>query len=112
MNSPAALPEPPYYSVIFASQRSTSDADEYGEAAARMVDLAARQPGFLGVDSARAASGFGLTVSYWRDEASIAAWKRDAEHAATRERGRNAWYDAFEVRVAKVERAYGRGRPA
>ncbi|MEO6066263.1 MAG: antibiotic biosynthesis monooxygenase [Lysobacterales bacterium] len=97
--------------MIFASQRSASDPVGYGEAAARMMELAARQPGLLGVDSARAVRGFGLTVSYWRDEASIAACKRDAERAATRERGRNAWYDAFEVRVAKVERAYGRGRP-
>jgi len=112
MSLPAALPEPPYYAVIFASQRNASDPAHYGEAAARMLELAARQPGFLGVDSARDTSGFGLTVSYWRDEASIAAWKRDSEHAATRERGRNAWYDAFEVRVAKVERAYGRGAAA
>ncbi len=112
MSLPAALPAPPYYAVIFASQRSASDPAEYAEAAERMVELAARQPGFLGVDSARDAGGFGLTVSYWRDEASIAAWKHDADHAATRERGRNAWYDAFEVRVARVERAYGRGAAA
>lgn len=110
----ASLPVPPYYAVIFVSQRSASDPAEYSAAAARMLDLAALQSGFLGVDSARGEEGLGVTVSYWQDEASIAAWKRDAEHAATRDRGRKAWYDAFEVRVARVERAYGGGqhRPA
>ncbi len=112
MSRPAALPTPPYYAVIFASQRSSSDREEYAEAAARMLELAALQPGYLGVDSARGDDGFGLTVSYWRDEDAIAAWKRDAQHAATRERGRSARYDAFEVRVARVERAYGSRREA
>ena len=54
----------------------------------------------------------GITVSYWRDEASIAAWKRDTEHAEARAGGRALWYDRFEVRVARVERAYGFERPA
>jgi heme-degrading monooxygenase HmoA len=58
------------------------------------------------VDSARDAAGFGITVSYWRDEAAIAAWKRQSDHAAIRIRGRKLWYQHFEVRVAKVERAY------
>jgi len=102
----ARTPEPPYYAVIFASRRNEHDPDGYAEAAQRMVELAARQPGFLGVDSARDAAGFGITVSYWRDEASIAAWKRQADHAAVRAHGRRHWYRHFEVRVAKVERAY------
>ena len=69
--------------------------------------LAARQPGYLGAESARDDSGFGITVSYWRDEAAIRAWKHQAEHAATRDRGRADWYERYELRVARVERAYG-----
>lgn len=102
----ARTPAPPYYAVIFTSQRTDGDDAAYGDAAARMVELAARQPGFLGVDSVRDASGLGITVSYWRDEAAIAAWKRHVEHTAVRERGREAWYGHYELRVAKVERAY------
>lgn len=102
----ASTPEPPYYAVIFTSRRSEWDPDGYAEAAQRMVELAAKQPGFLGVESARDATGFGMTVSYWRDEAAIAGWKRQADHAAIRVRGRRLWYRHFEVRVAKVERAY------
>ncbi len=103
----ARLPPPPYYAVIFSSQRNGEDEAGYGRAAERMVELAAQQPGFLGVESVRGSDGFGITVSYWADEAAIAAWKRQAEHAATRAHGRQHWYDHFELRVAKVERAYG-----
>jgi heme-degrading monooxygenase HmoA len=77
-----------------------------------MLKLAADQLGFLGVDSARGADGPGITVSYWRDEKSIAAWPGHAEHALTRAHGREHWYASFAVHVAKVERAYVFTRPA
>jgi heme-degrading monooxygenase HmoA len=99
----AAAPEPPYYAVIFVSQRTPGE-NGYGETADRMVELAREQPGFLGIESARDASGFGITVSYWRDEASIAAWRAHAEHRPVQARGRRDWYQRFELRVAKVER--------
>lgn len=110
MNPFADLPEPPYYAVVFSSGRNDADADGYAAAAERMLELAARQPGYLGAESARDASGFGITVSYWRDEAAILAWKHQAEHAATRARGRADWYERYELRVARVERAYGWAR--
>lgn len=103
----ATLPPPPYYAVVFSSTRTGADEAGYGEAAQRMVELAREQPGFLGVESARGADGFGITVSYWESEDAIRAWRRHAEHAATRERGRAAWYRHFELRIARVERAYG-----
>lgn len=108
----AALPEPsgeaPVYAVIFSSRRTSGDDQSYAAAAARVEALAREQPGFLGVESARDADGFGITVSYWRDEAAIRAWKMQAEHRATREHGREHWYAHYELRVAKVERAYGK----
>lgn len=106
----ASLPAPPYWAVVFSSRRSDGDAAAYDHAAARMVELARQQPGFLGVESARGADGFGITVSYWASEAAIAAWRAHAEHAQVRARGRTAWYTHFELRVARVERAYGGGR--
>jgi heme-degrading monooxygenase HmoA len=104
----AELFEPPYYAVIFSSRRTEGDRG-YGEIAARMMELAAQQPGFLGVESARNAEGFGITVSYWKDEASIAAWKADAEHQVAQRLGKEVWYAAFRLRVAKVERVDGMG---
>lgn len=104
----ANTPEPPYYAVIFASQRTEGD-HGYEAVAARMVELAATQPGYLGIESVRDSSGFGLSVSYWTSEAAIRNWKANAEHLAAQERGRNVWYDGFKLRVARVDRAYGRG---
>lgn len=104
----ARLPEPPYYAVIFSSQRTAGDGG-YGAMAERMVALASDQPGFLGVESVRGADGFGITVSYWQSEEAIAQWKANVEHKAAQDRGRAEWYAAFELRIARVERAYGKG---
>ena len=105
----APRPEPPYYAVIFTAQRTDVDAG-YGETADRMVELASAQPGFIGVESTRDADGLGITVSYWRTLEDIAAWKRHLEHAAARAGGRAQWYKRYELRVARVERAYGWSR--
>ena len=99
----ARLPEPPYYAVIFSSQRTEGDAG-YGAVAARMMQLAEKSAGFLGAETARSAEGFGITVCYWRSLAEIARWKRDAEHQEAQRQGRAQWYAGFRLRVARVER--------
>jgi heme-degrading monooxygenase HmoA len=81
-----SLPKPPYYAVIFSSLRSKSDVG-YDAMSARMIELAMLQPGYLGVESVRNAHGYGITVSYWQDEASILAWRRHAEHKVAQETG-------------------------
>ena len=101
----ARTPAPPYFAVIFTSRRTAVD-EGYGAMADRMVELASRQPGFLGIESARGEDGLGITVSYWASEADIAAWKANAEHRVAQISGNKKWYEQFEVRVAKVERAY------
>ncbi|GAB4061595.1 antibiotic biosynthesis monooxygenase [Uliginosibacterium sediminicola] len=103
----AQTPEPPYYAVIFSSQRTPTDAG-YEKMAERMVELAQEQAGFLGAESVRGAEGFGITVSYWSSTEAIAAWKANIEHAAAQEMGQRTWYAHYELRIAKVERAYGK----
>ncbi len=105
----ARLPPPPYYAVIFSSLRAGDDGG-YEHMAQRMVELAAQQPGFLGVESARGADGFGITVSYWRSPEDIAGWRQHAEHRIAQETGRARWYEDYELRVARVERAWGKPR--
>lgn len=104
----ARLPIPPYYAVIFSSLRNDQDEAGYAAASDRMLELAREQPGYLGSESVRGPDGFGITVSYWQSEAAIAAWRHHAEHAVMRAYGREHWYDRFELRVARVERAYGK----
>jgi heme-degrading monooxygenase HmoA len=100
----AKTPAPPYYAVIFTSQRTAVD-EGYGAMADRMVELAARQPGFLGVESVRDPNGVGITVSYWSSLDAISAWRAHAEHRVAQAGGRGKWYAHFELRVARVERA-------
>lgn len=103
----ARTPQPPYYAVIFSSQRSAGS-HGYSETATRMLELAAQQPGFLGVESARGDDGFGITVSYWRTLEDITAWREQVEHRVAQQRGREQWYLDYELRIARVERASGR----
>lgn len=110
----SARPKPPamrddrtgQIAVIFISRRSGADEAGYAAAAAAMEALAAAQPGYRGMTGARGAEGVGITVSWWADEASALAWRRNVEHTAIREQGRGLWYDSYEVAVASVERSY------
>jgi heme-degrading monooxygenase HmoA len=92
--------------VIFVNQRSDADEAGYAAASAAMAEAAARQPGYRGMDSVRGADGAGITVSWWADEASAVAWRRDLDHSAIRAAGRARWYDGYQVAVATVGRAY------
>jgi heme-degrading monooxygenase HmoA len=102
----AATPEPPYYAVIFSSQ-TTDIKSGYPATAERMLQLAAQQLGFLGVETTRDALGFGITVSYWSSLAAISQWKAVSEHVSAQVAGRISWYAQYAVRICKVERAYG-----
>jgi heme-degrading monooxygenase HmoA len=104
MSPLASTPKQPYYAVIFTSLRTHGD-NGYSDMANNMVQLAAEQPGFLGIESAR--EGLGITVSYWLDLESIKQWKANAEHLVAQKLGREQWYTSFRVRIAKVERDYG-----
>ena len=101
----ASTPKPPYYAVIFTARRTAVDGG-YDATAERMVELAAQQPGFLGIESTRGEDGLGITVSYWTSLEAIAAWRAHGEHRIAQERGRSEWYAHFELRVARVENAW------
>jgi heme-degrading monooxygenase HmoA len=97
-------PEPPYYAVIFTSQRTNIDKG-YGEMAEKMVNLASKEKGFLGVESARD-SGLGITISYWDSIEAIKNWKEHAAHKIAQEKGKTEWYKNYSVRICRVERDY------
>lgn len=100
----ARTPEPPYYAVLFTNVRS-SDSEGYVEMARDMVELASSQPGYLGMEIAR--GEVGILLSYWEDLASIAAWRAVSAHRTAQRIGRDRWFDAFKIRICRVERDYG-----
>jgi heme-degrading monooxygenase HmoA len=93
----------PYYAVIFTSKKKVIDAT-YSSMAEAMVELAQKQPGFIGYESAE--EEIGITVSYWESLDSISAWKANSMHQIAQEMGKTEWYDSYKVRVALVEREY------
>ena len=101
---PAVTPDPPYTAVIFTSVLGDDDTG-YAEMSDQMLDLAARQPGFLGVESAR--GDIGITVSYWENADAARQWKMVAEHRLAQRQGRERWYRTYRARIATVEREYG-----
>lgn len=105
MDGIAATPAPPYYAVIFTSLRA-ADLRGYAETADEMKSLAVLQDGFLGMEST--GEKIGMTVSYWRDLESVRKWKNEVRHREAQRRGRAQWYADYRVRIARVEREYGR----
>jgi heme-degrading monooxygenase HmoA len=108
----SSAPSPPYYAVIFTSLRTDLDSEGYAKTAERMVQLASEQPGFLGMESARGADGVGITVSYWGSLESIRRWREHAEHRIAQRDGKAKWYERYELRVCRVEQAFGFQREA
>lgn len=103
MDQLSNTPAPPYYAVIFSSILS-ENTEGYEDMAKKMVDLAAQQQGFLGMESAR--NEIGITVSYWKDLESIKKWRDQSDHTIAREMGRSLWYKNFITRIALVEKSY------
>jgi heme-degrading monooxygenase HmoA len=93
----------PVYAVIFTSKLKPS-AKGYEAEAKAMAELSKKQPGFLGIESARAPSGEGITVCYWESLEAIAAWKANARHQTAQERGREEWYERYSLKICRVER--------
>ncbi|MGM7700551.1 antibiotic biosynthesis monooxygenase family protein [Pseudalkalibacillus sp. Hm43] len=102
MSRIAKTPQPPYFAVIFSSQRTEVDGG-YGKMADKMVELASQQEGFLGVENARD-EGLGITVSYWESLDAIKNWKEHSAHQVAQDRGKSEWYKKFVLRVCRVER--------
>ena len=109
------FPEPPYYAVVFTSRLSWVDPDQYAAVAERMSELAAQQPGFLGMTSVRESvgvrEGLGVTVSYWSDAQSIANCREQAEHRVAQEQGQRQFYVDYRIEVCRVERTIQSQRP-
>ena len=92
--------------VIFLSERTGADQLGYDAAASAMDTLAAAQPGYRGIESVRGADGFGITVSFWADEAAALAWRAHPDHRRIRDAGRGRWYTRYEVIVCAALRDY------
>ncbi len=99
----AKTPKPPYFAVIFSSDRTEFD-ENYDKKSQRMLYLAQQNKGFLGIESAR--NDLGITISYWTDLNSIQKWKNNLEHIEAQKLGKEIWYKKYKIRSCKVEKDY------
>ena len=81
----ASTPNAPYYAVIFTSLRTEGN-DGYSDMASEMAELASKQDGFLGLESAR--EDVGITISYWCSMEDIKNWKANERHVIAQKSGR------------------------
>lgn len=101
----------PYYAVIFTSTQ-TEATEGYSEMADKMEALAKEQKGYLSHSSAKndtstsLSDQVGITVSYWESLDAIKNWKANTEHLFAQQKGREQWYNWYNVRICKVEREY------
>ena len=93
----------PYYAVIFTSTRTSGDKG-YGLMSKQMEELAKKQSGYLGFESAT--GELGISVSYWENLESISRWKSNLKHLAAQEMGKKEWYKWYKIRICLVEREY------
>lgn len=98
----ANTPKPPYYSVIFTSQRTEVD-NAYEAVSDRMLERASELEGFLGVETLRNEEGYGITVTYWNSLETIDIWRHHMEHMEAKRKGREMWYSKYRIRICKVE---------
>lgn len=95
--------------VIFEVWPKQGDRDTYlALAAALKADLAEIE-GFISVErfESLAEPGKLLSLSFFRDEAAISAWRNSPSHRATQSRGRNAVFRDYRLRISSVVRDYG-----
>jgi heme-degrading monooxygenase HmoA len=95
--------------VIFELTANDGRADDYFALAGDLRPLLGGIDGFLSVEryQSLAEPGRYLSLSFWRDEAAVAAWRRTTEHRAAQAAGRAGILKDYRLRVAEVCRDYG-----
>ncbi len=95
--------------VIFEAFPREKETDTYGSLATALRKELEGVDGFISLEAFRSTEQEGkeLSLSFWRDEASIEAWRRFGLHRTAQETGRRVFYDDYRVRVATVIRDYG-----
>lgn len=95
--------------VIFEVEPREGHRDEYLDIAASLRPRLDDIDGFISIERFASLTRPGkiLSLSFWRDEAAVKAWRMQAEHRRAQARGRAGIFDHYRLRVAEVSRDYG-----
>jgi heme-degrading monooxygenase HmoA len=95
--------------VIFEAQPNPGRREAYLDAAARLKPLLEKIDGFVSIERFESLTTPGriLSLSFWRDEAAVQAWRNLEEHRRIQAAGRQSIFADYRLRVAGVIRDYG-----
>jgi heme-degrading monooxygenase HmoA len=90
--------------VVFRSHLSAAAGDDYSDMAAEMLATAQEMPGFVEFKSFKSDDGERVSLVYWQDHETMAAWRNHPRHRIAQSNGRSKWYASFRVEVADIVR--------
>jgi heme-degrading monooxygenase HmoA len=90
--------------ILFYSRLTEAAGEDYRRMDEEMAGRVRQYPGFAGVKSFGAEDGERLTIVWWRDEASLQAWRNDERHRIAQQTGRDRWYQYYRMEVARIFR--------
>ncbi|MDK1375683.1 MULTISPECIES: antibiotic biosynthesis monooxygenase [unclassified Sinorhizobium] len=95
--------------VIFEVLPAEGRRDTYLGLAADLRPLLEGIDGFISIERFQSLADPNklLSLSFWRDEAAVKAWRNGAEHRAAQEAGRRGVFADYRLRIAAVVRDYG-----
>ncbi len=94
--------------VLFEAQAVAEKQARYLELAAQLKPLLSDIDGFIDIERFQSLTSPGkiLSLSWWRDEASVEAWKKNHFHRAAQAEGREDIFSYYRIRIARLEREY------
>jgi len=97
------------FAVIFEVTPAPGQRDTYLQMAAALREQLLRMDGFISIERFESLSEPGkmLSLSFWRDEASLAAWRNIEAHRRAQAAGRDHVFADYRLRIAEVARDYG-----
>jgi heme-degrading monooxygenase HmoA len=95
--------------VIFEVEPKKEGYQTYLEHAAALRPLLETVDGFISVERFQSLTNPNklVSLSFWRDEECVRAWREHSAHRNTQAVGRAGVFDNYRLRVAHVERDYG-----
>ena len=95
--------------VIFEVMPASGEKQHYLDIAAKLRPLLDEIDGFISIERFQSLTDAGkiLSLSFWRDENAVKAWRNTGEHRAAQEAGRDHVFADYRLRIADVVRDYG-----
>ncbi|MGJ7456310.1 antibiotic biosynthesis monooxygenase family protein [Halomonas sp. RA08-2] len=95
--------------VIFEVWPKPDHQQDYFDIAAYLKTILDTIDGFISVERFESVSEKGkfLSLSFWRDEEAVHAWRNVVEHRRSQAKGRATIFDNYRIRIGDIIRDYG-----